>query len=165
MFAPAAWSSPSIFLSAIKVCRQQIAIIIKVKSNCTIYHILHFHKIVFVCCLLCIKECRQIAISIKPYDDMALAILYIGSPPSRKPQKRAQKLNIVMRIFPTKPNVSFSLLLVGWMKKGPSFAIRCFWYPKKYNICDQLHTPACQNLSHLFRIGRKSVINQTDSVG
>ena len=49
------------------------------------------------------------------------------------------------------------------MKEGQSFAIRCFWYQKKYNICDQLHTPPCQNLSHLFRIGRKSIINQTDT--
>ena len=157
-------SPPSIFLSAIKVCRQQIGIIIKVKSNsfdCTVYRILHFQKIVFVCCLhILYKRVRANCHQHKTIWWHGRLWLYCILDHHHHPEslEREEKSFKVCYVF-------FSLLLVGWMKKGQSFAIRCFWYPKKYNICDQLHTPACQNLSHLFRIGRKSVINQTDSVG
>ena len=96
----------------------------------------------------------QVAISIKLYDDMAPAVLYIGSPYS-SPEIKKKDCFIARLLFPP--------WVVSWMKEGQSFAIRCFWYQKKYNICDQLHTPPCQNLSHLFRIGRKSIINQTDT--
>ena len=50
-----------IFLSAIKVCRQQIGIIIKVKSNtfdCTVYRILHFQSFCVLCLHILYKRVR-----------------------------------------------------------------------------------------------------------
>ena len=118
-------------------------------------HIAHSHSVyflgIFCACIFCIEACQQIAISIKPHDDMAPAILYIGSPSSQNPQKKHKSFQEEHSYAWLKHDVTFSLLVVGWMKKGQSFAIRCFWYPKKYNICDQLHTTSLSKLLPFVR--------------
>ena len=59
--------SPSVFLSAIKVCRQQIAIIIKVYQIALailyICVLLYIYNGIF--CIFCMQVCQQIAIIIK----------------------------------------------------------------------------------------------------
>ena len=149
--------TPSIFLSAIKVCRQQI---VQWILSCNLRTILFANLFYQSMCWL--LPCLVLYNSVSANCHQHKTIWWHGSGNivywiTIANQKR--KFALLKLIL------SFSSFVVGLMKKGQSFAIRCFWYQKKYNICDQLHTPACQNFSHLFRIGHKSVVNQTDSVG
>ena len=79
-----------------------------------------------------------------------------------KPTKVSKK-NILM------PDLSMMLLSLCWLlggwKKGKVLPLGVSDIQRNITYVTNYTPPACQNFSHLFGIGRKTVINQTDSVG